>query len=303
MGGIVGRLFREFAVTLSVAIAISLVVSLTTTPMMCARLSASRRDAAARPAVHARASACSTRILARLRRTLGWVLRHRAHAARSLLATIALNVLPVRRSSRRASSRSRTPAGSPADPGRPGHLVPGDAAKLARRSSSIVQRGSGGRDVVALHRRRRRREHRRMFVALEAAASAALSADQVIARLRGKLAHDAGRQRSSCRRCRTSASAAGRATRSTSTRCRRRLAELDDVGAAPAARAAHSCRARRRQQRPAEPRAADVARRSTATRPRGSASRRADRSTTRCTTRSASGRCRRCTRRSTSTTS
>src|SRR5439155_18363672 len=36
MGGIVGRLFREFAVTLSVAIAISLVVSLTPTPMMCA---------------------------------------------------------------------------------------------------------------------------------------------------------------------------------------------------------------------------------------------------------------------------
>ena len=38
MGGIVGRLFREFAVTLSVAIAISLLVSLTTTPMMCAML-------------------------------------------------------------------------------------------------------------------------------------------------------------------------------------------------------------------------------------------------------------------------
>ena len=38
MGGIVGRLFREFAVTLSVAILVSLVVSLTTTPMMCARL-------------------------------------------------------------------------------------------------------------------------------------------------------------------------------------------------------------------------------------------------------------------------
>ncbi len=37
MGGIVGRLFREFAVTLAVAIAVSLVVSLTTTPMMCAR--------------------------------------------------------------------------------------------------------------------------------------------------------------------------------------------------------------------------------------------------------------------------
>ena len=37
MGGIVGRLFREFAVTLAVAIAVSLVVSLTSTPMMCAR--------------------------------------------------------------------------------------------------------------------------------------------------------------------------------------------------------------------------------------------------------------------------
>ena len=38
MGGIVGRLFREFAVVLSVAIAMSMVVSLTATPMMCARL-------------------------------------------------------------------------------------------------------------------------------------------------------------------------------------------------------------------------------------------------------------------------
>src|SRR5258708_29092592 len=38
MGGIVGRLFREFAVVLSVAVMVSLVVSLTTTPMMCARL-------------------------------------------------------------------------------------------------------------------------------------------------------------------------------------------------------------------------------------------------------------------------
>ena len=38
MGGMVGRLFREFAVTLSTAIVVSLAVSLTTTPMMCATL-------------------------------------------------------------------------------------------------------------------------------------------------------------------------------------------------------------------------------------------------------------------------
>src|SRR6202043_2885560 len=46
MGGIVGRLFREFAMTLSVAIMISLAVSLTTTPMMCAYLLADRREQA-----------------------------------------------------------------------------------------------------------------------------------------------------------------------------------------------------------------------------------------------------------------
>jgi multidrug efflux pump len=38
MGGIVGRLFREFAITLSTAVAVSMVISLTTTPMMCAKL-------------------------------------------------------------------------------------------------------------------------------------------------------------------------------------------------------------------------------------------------------------------------
>ena len=44
MGGIVGRLFREFAMTLSVAIAVSMVVSLTTTPMMCAHLLKEQKD-------------------------------------------------------------------------------------------------------------------------------------------------------------------------------------------------------------------------------------------------------------------
>ena len=48
MSGIVGRLFREFAVTLSIAILVSLVVSLTTTPMMCARLLTARAASAGR---------------------------------------------------------------------------------------------------------------------------------------------------------------------------------------------------------------------------------------------------------------
>ncbi len=56
MGGIVGRLFHEFAVTLSAAIAVSLVVSLTTTPMLCARFLKAARSRQARHAVsHERA--------------------------------------------------------------------------------------------------------------------------------------------------------------------------------------------------------------------------------------------------------
>ena len=61
MGGIIGRLFREFAMTLSVAIMISLVVSLTTTPMMCAYLLPDRREAALTGGCTGPASASSRR--------------------------------------------------------------------------------------------------------------------------------------------------------------------------------------------------------------------------------------------------
>ena len=75
MGGIVGRLFREFAVTLSTAIAVSMVVSLTTTPMMCAKL---LRPEADEP--HGRFYRASQRIfdraLAAYAIALTWVLRH-----------------------------------------------------------------------------------------------------------------------------------------------------------------------------------------------------------------------------------
>ena len=82
MGGIVGRLFREFAVTLSVAIAISLVVSLTTTPMMCARLLRSRARTAARPALPCERARVRRGCSRGYDRSLGWVLRHSAHHAR-----------------------------------------------------------------------------------------------------------------------------------------------------------------------------------------------------------------------------
>ena len=63
MGGILGRLFREFAVTLSVAILVSLAISLTTTPMMCAlflRRAAGAGGRAPRPTLFERVAARST---------------------------------------------------------------------------------------------------------------------------------------------------------------------------------------------------------------------------------------------------
>ena len=91
MGGIVGRLFREFAVTLSVAILVSLLVSLTTTPMMCSRLLKHIRE-------EDRSWAFRTSerffqwVLGTYERTLGWVLEHSALTLVVLGITIAVNI-------------------------------------------------------------------------------------------------------------------------------------------------------------------------------------------------------------------
>ncbi|MGE5359883.1 MAG: multidrug efflux RND transporter permease subunit [Bacteroidales bacterium] len=91
MGGIVGRLFREFAVTLSVAIAVSLVISLTTTPMMCARLL--RAHGEQRHGRFYRASeAAFDRVLHGYERSLAWVLRHQQLALVVTLLTMAASV-------------------------------------------------------------------------------------------------------------------------------------------------------------------------------------------------------------------
>ena len=90
MGGIVGRLFREFAVTLSVAIAVSMVVSLTTTPMMCAHLLKGTRIA--RLALSDQRKRIFNWIVGLYGRTLPRVLRHPVVTLLVLLATIGLNV-------------------------------------------------------------------------------------------------------------------------------------------------------------------------------------------------------------------
>ncbi len=91
VGGIVGRLFGEFTVTLSVAILISLVISLTTTPMMCSRLLG--RDRHRPPTRAGRAfEHCFRRLREGYEHSLGWALDHPRFMMLVLLATVCLNV-------------------------------------------------------------------------------------------------------------------------------------------------------------------------------------------------------------------
>ncbi|MFZ0880663.1 MAG: efflux RND transporter permease subunit, partial [Candidatus Acidiferrales bacterium] len=91
MGGIVGRLFREFAVTLSVAILVSLAISLTTTPMMCSRL-LSRVAEDGHGRLYRASEKAFNALLHTYERTLTWVLQHSAITLAVLLVTIAANV-------------------------------------------------------------------------------------------------------------------------------------------------------------------------------------------------------------------
>ncbi|MBE7927794.1 efflux RND transporter permease subunit [Pseudomonas saudiphocaensis] len=91
MGGIVERLFREFSITLAAAILVSLLVSLTLTPMLCARW-LKPRDPEGDGRLHRWSHDAHQWLLRHYDRSLGWALRHRRITLISLLATIGLNV-------------------------------------------------------------------------------------------------------------------------------------------------------------------------------------------------------------------
>ncbi len=96
MSGVVGRLFQEFAVTLSVAVVVSAVVSLTLTPMLCARML--RPAAMARPGVLVRRLAAGfDKMLGLYRASLGWSLRHQGFVLLvtfgTLIGTVGLYIV------------------------------------------------------------------------------------------------------------------------------------------------------------------------------------------------------------------
>jgi multidrug efflux pump len=93
MGDVVGRLFREFAVTLSVTILVSAAVSLTLTPMMCSRLLKAKADQKKRGRFYEASERVWDRVITFYSRTLQWVLKRQRATLVVAVATLAATIL------------------------------------------------------------------------------------------------------------------------------------------------------------------------------------------------------------------
>jgi len=188
MGGIVGRLFREFSVTLAVAILVSLVISLTTTPMMCARLLKFQHPRKSR----GRRSRWFDVMLSGYRASLGWSLRHPLLILLILLATIGLNVYLYAKVEKGFFPQQ--------DTGRLVGFIRADQgisfqAMRAKLTAfvDIVKSDPAVENVIAFTGGGQRNRGS-MFIALKPLAERGVPAAQVIARLRIKLAQEPGAQ-------------------------------------------------------------------------------------------------------------
>jgi len=194
MGGIIGKLFREFAVTLSVAIAVSLLVSLTTTPMMCAKFLRAHDERR-----HGRLYAFSERAFQRLageyETGLRWVLRHQWLMLGVTIGTFVLNVylfilvpkgfFPQQDTGRLGGS-TRAAQDISFDAMRDkqqslAQMVLDDPA-VATTTAFVGGNGPGGGSTNV----------GRMFIALKPLAERKVSSDDVVARLRSRLTSVAG---------------------------------------------------------------------------------------------------------------
>ncbi len=189
MGGLVGRLFREFTVTLSMAVLISLIVSLTTTPMMCAYVLP--REAAPRHGwLYNVTEAGFDATLAFYRRTLRAALRRPLLIMLTLLATIGLNVWLFTH-----ISYSLFPV---QDTGLMIGSIQGDQSisfqamkEKLKELQTIVQNDPAVATVVGVTGGRQTNSGF-VYISLKPFAERKITADGVVARLRGKLANVAG---------------------------------------------------------------------------------------------------------------
>lgn len=188
MSGLPGRLFREFSVTLSVAIGISLVVSLTLTPMMCAYLLKQR------PSRHQERIRGFGKLLLKLQqgygKSLRWVLDHARWVLLILIATIGLNVwlyISIPKTFFPEQDVGRLMGFIQADQSISFQAMRGklqDFMKIVRNDPDVdnVTGFTGGSSTNS----------GMMFISLKPLSERKDSAQQVIARLRGKLAKEPG---------------------------------------------------------------------------------------------------------------
>ncbi|MES2356099.1 MAG: multidrug efflux RND transporter permease subunit [Pseudomonadota bacterium] len=189
MGGIVGRLFREFAVTLSVAILVSLVVSLTTTPMMCALL-LRNEPARERGRLYQFSEKMFTGLLQRYERSLAWALRHGPLMMIILLATVCLNVylyIIVPKGFFPQQDTGRLIGNIQAD-----QSISFQAMRQKLANFVDIVRQDPAVENVTGFTGGGQRNRGMMFVTLKPLSERKISADQVIARLRGKLNREPG---------------------------------------------------------------------------------------------------------------
>ncbi len=185
MGGIVGRLFREFAVTLSTAILVSMVISLTTTPMMCAYLLKNEHERK-----HGRIYMASERffdwILSLYRRSLHWVLENPGLTLTVLFLTIALNVALVIKIPKGFFPQQDTGALAGGVQG------PQDSSFPAMNSSiiqlaNVIKSDPAVQNVIAFTGGQGTSNSGNIFVALKPLSIRKISAPDIINRLRPKL--------------------------------------------------------------------------------------------------------------------
>ncbi|MFC0398891.1 efflux RND transporter permease subunit [Paraburkholderia rhizosphaerae] len=190
MGGIVGRLFREFALTLSLAIAVSLVVSLTLTPMMCSRLLVDAHQKKTPGRFSRWLESGFNRMQEGYRRTLGWSLRHPRIILIVLLATIGLNIwmyIIVPKGFFPQQDTGRLVGGIQAD-----QSTSFQAMKVKFAEMMHIVQSNPEVDTVVGFTGGRQTNAGFMYVSLKPKPGRKLSADQVIQQLRGPLSHVAG---------------------------------------------------------------------------------------------------------------
>jgi multidrug efflux pump len=186
MGGIIGRLFREFAVVLSVAILVSLAISLTTTPMMCSILLRKK-------AVHGKLYMASERAFERLlkgyEKSLSWVLDHSLLLLIVAIATLGLNVylyIEIPKGFFPQQDTGRLNGSIVAD-----QAISFQAMQRKIQRLALIAKEDPGVDTVLLFTGGgggTTTNTGRVFISLKPLAQRKVSADQIINRLRPKLA-------------------------------------------------------------------------------------------------------------------